>query len=67
MFNSTGGFKMSCEKCKEVQDSDITSFYRWKNANVEIRACDEHLKEIFSILTEAQKKKELSEKCPTRQ
>lgn len=46
---------MSCDKCEEFQDSDMTSYYRWKNANIEIRGCDEHLREIFSMLDKLQK------------
>lgn len=45
---------MSCIKCDEFQESNKTSFYRWKNANIEIRGCEEHLKEIFKALTEKQ-------------
>jgi hypothetical protein len=45
---------MSCKKCEQFQDSQNTSYYRWKNANIEIRGCDEHLKEIFEILNHAQ-------------
>jgi len=45
---------MSCEKCKEYQKTDLTAYYRWKNANVEMRGCDRHLKEIFRVLGKAQ-------------
>jgi hypothetical protein len=45
---------MSCIKCDEFQDSNKTSYYRWKNANVEVRACEEHLKEVFKALNDAQ-------------
>jgi hypothetical protein len=41
---------MSCEACQKFQESTATSFFRWKNANVEVRACDEHLKEVFDVL-----------------
>lgn len=47
---------MSCEKCEEVQESDMTSYYRWKNANIEINGCDEHLREVFNALNQAQQK-----------
>ncbi len=45
---------MSCIKCDEFQNSDRTSYYRWKNANVEVRACEDNLKEVFNALNEAQ-------------
>ena len=46
---------MSCENCDKFQDTKLTSYYRWKNANIEIRGCEKHLKEIFDILNESQK------------
>lgn len=45
---------MSCQDCEEVQNSDLTAFYRWKNANIEINGCRKHLREIFDVLSEAQ-------------
>jgi len=47
---------MSCKKCDEFQNGYKTSYYRWKNANIEIRACEEHLKEVFEALHKAQEK-----------
>lgn len=47
---------MSCQKCEATQNSDITSYYRWKNANIEMRGCHEHLREIFIVLTNHQLK-----------
>ena len=41
---------MSCEKCQEAQEKDQFTYYRWKNANVEMRGCPEHLREIFEVL-----------------
>jgi hypothetical protein len=41
---------MSCEACSQFQDSDRTSFFRWGVANVEIRACTEHLTSMFQWL-----------------
>lgn len=46
---------MSCENCNTIQELNETTFYRWKNANVEIRGCKEHLLEIFGILNKKQK------------
>ncbi len=36
----------------------MTSFFRWGKANIEIRACEEHLKEVFNVLREAQRNKD---------
>ncbi len=47
---------MACEKCEEVQDDHMEAYYRWKNANILIVGCKEHLLEIFNALNEAQKK-----------
>jgi len=44
---------MSCEACEAFRDSGMTSFYRWHNANIEIRACSEHLVEVFDALGRA--------------
>lgn len=43
---------MSCNNC-ETKQEDITigsAYYRWKNANVEMNGCNEHLREIFDVL-----------------
>lgn len=40
---------MSCKKC---DNEPITgAFYRWRNANIEIVACEEHLKEVSNALS----------------
>lgn len=49
---------MSCQDCDEFQETSMTSYYRWKNANVEIRACKKHLLEIFDVLNKAQEEKD---------
>ena len=46
---------MSCEKCEEMQNGNSSAFYRWKNANIEVRGCEEHLREIFDVLNDYQK------------
>lgn len=46
---------MSCIKCDEFQESEMTSYYRWKNANIEMRGCKEHLREVMETLTKVQK------------
>jgi hypothetical protein len=35
---------MSCEACEQVQDSEKSAYYRWKTANIEVRACRKHLR-----------------------
>lgn len=48
---------MSCKKCDEFQESNKTIFYRWKNSNMEIRGCDEHVLEVFKVLDKAKETK----------
>lgn len=48
---------MSCDKCEAAQNEETNhgvAYYRWKNANIEMTGCDEHLREIFDALTKAQ-------------
>lgn len=45
---------MSCQKCED--DPILGAFLRWKNANIEIIACEEHWKEIRDVLLEARRK-----------
>ncbi len=45
---------MSCLDCDAFQHTPKTSFYRWKNANIEVRACVKHLKEVFDALNKIQ-------------
>lgn len=37
----------------------MSAYYRWKNANIEMRGCDKHLREVFDALSEAQKQSNL--------
>lgn len=46
---------MSCEKCEQAQEETPIAYYRWKTANIAMKGCDEHLREIFNVLSEAQK------------
>ena len=47
---------MSCRICIDSQDRLEGSYwYRWKNANIEIRACRQHAKEIIDALNGLQK------------
>lgn len=50
---------MSCRNCDEKQDEPMSAYYRWKNANIEMRGCDKHLREVFDALSEAQKQSNL--------
>lgn len=45
---------MACNDCEQKQDGDTSAFYRWKAANIEMRGCDVHLREIFDVLNEIQ-------------
>lgn len=49
---------MSCKACDEAQDKNSISYYRWSNANVELRGCDQHLGEIYYVLNLMQSDRE---------
>ena len=49
---------MSCQKCEEYQNGPLVSYYRWKNANIKVVACPEHLQEVFDALNKIQHEKE---------
>jgi len=42
---------MSCDNCEH---HDVKTFYRWKNANIEMRGCREHLRQVMDALNEYQ-------------
>ena len=47
---------MSCKECNYIQnETTSTSFFRWGAANIEVRACKKHLKEIYDVLRAHQK------------
>lgn len=47
---------MGCEKCDEFQEQTNRSYYfRWGTANIEVRACEFHVTQVFDAL-----KKELA-------
>lgn len=52
---------MSCKNCEKFQESKETCYYRWGTANIEVRACQKHLKEVFAALNKIQGGKV----CPT--
>ncbi len=42
---------MGCEKCDEFQEQTNRSYYfRWGTANIEVRACEGHVKQVFDVL-----------------
>ena len=47
---------MSCNNCEKAQDDErgLVAYYRWKNANIAVTGCDEHLREVFDVLNKAQ-------------
>lgn len=46
---------MSCPACEEAQASnEVVYFYRWKTANIAVRGCKPHVKEVFDALNVAQ-------------
>ncbi len=45
---------MSCKDCDYFQAGSQTSYFRWGTANIEVRACPRHLKEVYDALREAQ-------------
>ncbi len=50
---------MSCQQCDDFQDSTNGSyFFRWKQANIELRGCREHISEVMDVLRKAQAEKE---------
>lgn len=44
---------MSCTACEQFQKSDVTSFFRWRTANIEVRGCKDHLAEVYACLRAA--------------
>ena len=41
---------MGCKNCDKAQELNETYFFRWKNANVALLGCREHIKEIIEWL-----------------
>lgn len=41
---------MSCKECETKQDSGLTTYYRWKTANIAMCGCAVHLREVFDAL-----------------
>ena len=45
---------MSCRECNKAQQKSLSYYYRWKNANIEIRGCRKHSKEVMDALNKIQ-------------
>lgn len=45
---------MACKACEAVRDKGVYP-YRWKNANILVIGCHEHVKEVFNVLRQAQR------------
>lgn len=41
---------MSCEECKASQKMTPIAYYRWDVANIAMKGCSKHLREIFEVL-----------------
>ncbi len=47
---------MSCEDCNLKNEGQAgIAYYRWKNANIAMMGCEQHLLEVFKALNKAQK------------
>ena len=51
---------MSCEECDKETTKAINplvgvAYYRWKNANIAIIGCKQHIKEVIEFLNEKRK------------
>lgn len=50
---------MGCESCEIAQDKGVGIYYfRWKNANIEIVGCREHVQEITDALRDIQERRD---------
>lgn len=41
---------MSCAECEAAQAGNFSAFFRWGRAKIEVRACHDHLSEVFKVL-----------------
>ena len=41
---------MSCENCENDQEYKFPAYYRWKDADIEIRGCERHIREVMIAL-----------------
>ncbi len=42
---------MSCEKCNKSHEESAIAYYRWDIANIALKGCAKHLREIFNVLS----------------
>lgn len=47
---------MACRECEIFQASALNRgyYFRWKNANIELKECERHITEVMYALREAQ-------------
>ena len=55
--------KISCENCEKWQGEDKSAFYRWGTANIEVRGCPQHLRELFIYLSSKHKLEKIYTAC----
>ena len=48
---------MSCEKCGKAQEKGRIAYFRWKNANIALLGCEEHLREVIEWLRKYNEKR----------
>ena len=47
---------MACPNCDKANEGEEgIAYYRWKNANIGVMGCQEHVKEIFDVLNNHRK------------
>ena len=45
---------MSCQECDAEQEGNRSAFYRWSTADIELRGCEGHLREVIKVLNDKQ-------------
>lgn len=46
---------MACLDCERNQMEGMAAYFRWKNANIMMSGCGEHIRQVFTVLRRAQK------------
>ncbi len=50
---------MGCKECEKYNEGQKgVAYYRWKNANIGLLGCPEHIKEVIEKLNKLQEKKQ---------
>ncbi len=44
---------MSCNNCDKAQEGSTSAYFRWKNANIELRGCGQHLRQVIQALRDS--------------